>query len=270
MKKYTSFIIPIIFGVFSSGVLAQQNSLFEFRIPLKGLVVNFPDGASANPDIPEAPPSPVGDGVSRAGACASGAATGCATWGVRGISFNGVEEVYWHPGVATFAITYKPRQTGKWYFELTREVYGEGSIAQAREVLGLAQGGLGWPSEESVYRNSPKLSSLAHTAVEWRTENGLMTVGAFNVGGSPPATFAPIGQNRVTIGIAADLDSGVVTFQGPTGTQTFSAANSQLQPGALYTPHVGGNWSASGGVVLNAGQREFVYPVPEGFNAGWW
>ena len=235
-----AFVAAIIAAASTSAWAA-----FEFRVPIQGLLVNSPQSPAL---------SPVGDGVSKAGACAIGVATGCAVWQSAGlapavaISGNPALNLYTtdcNTSASCDAQATKSISAGKWYWEikLTTLTLGFGGI-----LFGIAPPGGRLNTTTSVY---------------YYTYNG----GQFYKGGT--------GQTQANAGLvqgdvygwAVDMDAKTVAV-----TRNGKPLASVTLPAGMATvvPTAGEDWYLANGISANFGQNAFAYPVPAGYHAGLW
>lgn len=185
----------------------------------------------------------IGDGVSTAGACASGAATGCTALKFiqdSGMTFSNANRTLtlsqnWRRG--TTAAMFK--NSGKWYVEFTQA----GSPSDA--YFGVSEQASGFST------SNPAVSS-----VNWRKRGGVYANGVV------VSNVASFGAGDV-IGIALDMDNKMVSF----------FKNCQLQytgPVPLgagsYAPFVTLEGVSSS--TIKTGDVNFTCQVPEGYYAG--
>ena len=226
--------------VFSVTAFAAPAS-YHLRLYVPGLsapaVGNPAVGNQAAPATPT--PSAIGDGVSKLGACAAGAATGCASWDATGKLFINMASLGATRGTVGKA-------DGKWYWEVEllapsdSLLIGTGTIA-----LSLANPFTATPPMWSWYSN--KNPGNAKICSAW-------------LGGSVVVTTGDI------VGVALDMAAHSVTFY-KNGNPVVSCSNVTTSE-AVY-PVLG---SGGGPISINTnfGQSNFQHPVPAGYNAGLW
>lgn len=195
-------------------------------------------------------PSWVGDGVSKSGACATGSATGCATWnsadGNLTLSSDKlIATCVANGGRGQRATTGK--SSGKWYWELSFKQFTGGSTALGAQTpdSSLAYGYIFSPGQYMWWPGSAYLANGAYTSAS--TSN----------------TWTASGTQAI-IGIALDMDAKTIVFsQGDLVLASVPVVQSILTPSG---------WCASIGntITANFGQSDFQYPVPAGYNAGLW
>lgn len=206
-----------------------------------GITSSATNGTTQN--VAPTSPSAVGDGVSKAGACASGA-TGCATWAgnlatvSRVLSNDGLTVYSSNAGMTTTASIGK--SSGKWYFELTTPAQGI-TIGLCRADLGVFN-----PTEPNCYGGD---------GYWW-----------YSSGSSSRTYFSWTGT--ATLGIQLDLDSHTAIF-----LKDNVPFKSVALPVGNWTPAITGSTYQAPTVFPvqgNFGQMAFKYPVPAGYNAGLW
>lgn len=195
-----------------------------------------------------------GDGVSKAGACASGAATGCATWdsakmATTGFTLSNGNLTYargassgWGMALATVG-----KSTGKWYWEVSPSKAGS-----INTVVGVATAA----SSLSTYPGGSGTTGLGVYAY-----NGNVYRSGMGTGGS----FVLYTGGDV-IGFAFDADAkSLSTYKNGTlvATYTYITSVGALLPAAAP-------FDASNSVTANFGQSNFKYAPPAGYNAGLW
>jgi hypothetical protein len=185
----------------------------------------------------------VGNGTSKAGACASGL-TGCAIWNMADkgpnvslttdrLGMRGPNSA-WEGARANKAIT-----SGKWYWETTLTPY-RGIATSSATLIG-------------VY--GPGVYSYRPDGVHY----------LYDVAASPkgPQLNASGTANGV-LGFALDMDNKTLTVIGDNGSYTISGLRS-----AEFYPWMSAN-GGNGIAYANFGQSAFTYAVPSGYNAGVW
>lgn len=257
----TSYNIPHLLSIAvlaasslgASSALAAESYLYRISQP------NLKAAGSAPVDTGTAY---VGDGVSKAGACANGKA-GCVVLRRDDLMAN----VSLAPGFGTADLhltgangwggmmraTSPGLSSGKWYYEMTYSAfagYGAstgGGIFPAGAAIqpGVAYGGI------SYQVSSPSNG----TFVEIFDRDPNSRLHWIN----PASPLPAAGQ---VVGIALDLDNRLITFYAPIGTM-----GPYPVPAGAWVPAI---VTRSGGILMNFGQGNFTYPVPAGFNAGVW
>lgn len=235
-------VAALALGASVSAALAATS--YQYRMPVPGLTVN----AVPPPAAPALPT--VGDGVSKAGACASGAATGCAIWnGADGnLALSGANLVAtctangWRGQRATIS-----KSSGKWYWEVSfLQLTGSSTALGAQTPDGSVAAG---------YIMSPG-------QYLWWPDAYYLANGAFTTA-SARSAWAVSGR-QATIGVMLDMDLKTIIFsQGDNTLASVPVVQSALAPSG---------WCASSGntITANFGQATFQYPVPAGYNAGLW
>jgi hypothetical protein len=223
---------------------AAQAATYEFRQAARGLVAAPPPPA----------PSSLGDGVAKAGACASGAQVGCIEWKTTGVSgaivLSGspvlkVSTGDCHGPVSCTVNGTKSYTSGKWYWEYTL------TKVEGQFIFGIA---------------APAITLNATPTVFYYTAGA----GQFRVGNAQvPATNMGHALGDV-FSFALDLDGRTVTVM-----RNGVLVKSAVLPTGLkaVTPAVGEDWYSNpdaNRLTANFGQRAFSYPVPVGYNAGLW
>ncbi|POZ62964.1 hypothetical protein [Chromobacterium alticapitis] len=195
--------------------------------------------------------SGIGNGFSRSGACASGAASGCASFS------SGTLQVTASGSAAVAANVCK--SSGKWYFEMTpTQLSGN---AASRALLA------GWATNPP----GPQL-----------TGNGITGSGTYAVEndqawgiGSTRTAETLINKTAIAklapIGYAFDADAGTLSVynggKAPYAVIYTGMARGNYCPAALATGALYNNTSSG---AFNFGGSNFAYPVPAGFHAGVW
>ncbi len=103
----------------------------------------------------------------------------------------------------------------------------------------------------------------------------------YNKGAYTGYYITGLSYQQTVFGIAADLDNRLIFYRGPAGwgsrggvgdPETGANPAATLDSGQTY--YIGGHGQTWNSVPLlisiNAGQDAFVYPVPSGYNAGWY
>lgn len=200
-------------------------------------------GVSTQATSAPPPPSAVGDGTSKAGACASGA-VGCATWAGslydlnRVLSADGLT-VSSSAGTINTSSTVG-KSVGKWYFEVTTPAQGI--------TLGVCRVDLGSYSPHGV-------NCYGGDGYWW-----------YSSGNSSRTNMSWYGMSVLSVQL--DLDSHTATF-----LRNNSAFKTVSLPPGTWTPVINGSAQSNPAVfpaVGNFGQSNFQYPVPAGYNAGLW
>lgn len=200
-------------------------------------------------------PSFVGDGVSKAGACASGAVINCATWDPASIttsnlvlSANKLKVASTTKGFGSVRATVA-KSSGKWYWEYRVAATGSnnalGGVANAVTTL--------YPGHTTAGAYGIGYSALSGHGYKnaFNIENGAK--------GGAPYSAADV------IGVASDMDSNTVTFY-KNGVKQFSAITShEIAFYASAAPY-----DLNNAISANFGQQNFAYPVPAGYNMGLW
>lgn len=249
-RSHLSGLVGALLAITGTAAIAAPP--YQYRNPAPGLA----------PAQTQAPPpvvlSSVGDGISKAGACVTGAATGCATWGPLShavtlsnaqLSARLANPVGTSSSVALASVS---KTSGKWYWELT---YNSASIGSA-PVLGLAAPSvkttLNWPA----YAQSLWVDYTGSTlcGITWGTYS------------SQAAKWA-LAKGDV-LGLALDMDARSVSWyrNGDLIGVMCSNLPSAVVPFSGYGNSTA-NWVQ---IDANFGQAEFKYPVPAGYNAGLW
>jgi hypothetical protein len=228
----------------SQTVFASGTYTYTYRIPIAGLM------AAAAPVAP----STVGDGVSKAGACATGAATNCAVFALAsssGVSLSGGNQTASSTGSFSYVTSNTCRSSGKWYIEFTRTA--ESSPANFVIYGEKSSGSTYTTANDAPYQVSDN-SGTGYYDLTGEVRNGASSsVG--NLG------TVPLGG---TLGVALNADAGIVTYlyAGQSVTVTGVVTSNGVCPSVGYMH--------AGGVKLNAGQASFAMPAPAGYNEGMW
>lgn len=195
-----------------------------------------------------------GDGVSKAGACASGAATGCATWNSAKMATTSFtlsnSNLTYTRGASSgwgFAMATVGKSTGKWYWEVSPSKAGS-----INTIVGVATA----TSSTTVYPGSPDTTGLGVYAY-----NG----GVYRAGLGTGGSFASYTGGDV-IGFAFDADvKSLRAYKNGTLVATYTYVTNV---GALYP--AAAPFDAANSVTANFGQSSFKYAPPAGYNAGLW
>lgn len=238
-------LVATLAVVLSAAALAAPTS-YHLRQYVPGLTAI--GSGDATPAAPTAP-SMVGDGVSKAGACASGAATGCASWDSTGKPTSIAIEADFlsintsGTGAARGAVG---KVDGKWYWEVQLLAPSDSLlVGTGTATLSLVNPFTATPPMWSWYSN--KNPGNAKICSAW-------------LGGSTVATTGDI------VGVALDMPSHSVTFY-KNGSPVVTCANVTASEAVFPVLGSGGNPVS---VRANFGQNNFQHPVPTGFNAGLW
>jgi hypothetical protein len=213
---------------------AQADTTYIYRLPAKGLKL----AAAVAP-----PASPVGDGGSKSGACANGAATGCAS------SFTA------HPGETGGIVTFlgpTSKGAGKWYWEV--------SVTAVGVIPGMIGVAAINPGNGNYIGNTPQ-------GLDYFGYNG-----TFHRAGNMADPAAAMFTTGDTIGVALDQGSRSVSFY-----KNCIFQKTVTLPGtatALFPGYSGYSRNAAGGTQtdsmdFNFGVSNFNCAVPAGYNAGW-
>lgn len=227
------------------------NADFEYRVPIKGLT--FSEGAPA----PEVLPA-VGDGVSKAGACVSGAASGCAvmtpttSYSVTG---DGLTVTFEGNFVTSAAKATVSKTSGKWYWEVTTHSPStSGAIGLVLSTLPVNAANVCFGCSAN-YFTGPTAPYLA------------LYLGAY-AGRALPLEIIKTGEYSAgaVAGFALDLDTGTlaVTLDGGPRWKLSDI------PAGGWAPVVSTGSPFRHSHTFNFGQSNFKYPVPAGYNAGLW
>lgn len=203
----------------------------------------------------EPAPSFVGDGVSKTGACASGAVSNCATWDPASITTSNLVLDAEHLTVTAIKSGFGSvrstvaKSSGKWYWE-----YRVAATSANNAFGGVAN---------AVATLYPGHATAGAYGVGYYAVNGGAYKNEFlidnNLKGGATYTASD------TIGVAVDRDEKSVTFY-KNGVFQFKA----------NTPHEfsfyasAAPYDLNNAVTVNFGQHDFTYPVPAGYNKGLW
>lgn len=200
-------------------------------------------------------PSFVGDGVSKAGACASGAVSNCATWDPASIttsnlvlSANNLKVASTKTGFGSVRSTVA-KSSGKWYWE-----YRVAATGYNNAIVGVAN---------SVTTLYPGHSTAGAYGIGYAASNGQGYRNGFTIANG--ATGGAAYSAADVIGVASDMDSSTVTFY-KNGVKQFSARTSHKI--AFYASAA--PYDLNNAISANFGQQNFAYPVPAGYNMGLW
>lgn len=211
---------------------------YTVRVPLKGLT---PSGA-----IAQALPT-VSDGTLKTGACASGAATSCATFGGSlTVTVNTTTPAY------TGSVC---KSSGKWYFEYITSTFA-GSPAIRAPIVGYTNGVAGNTG------NGTTNAATYGIGEYYASANKATRITETGIAGS--STYAA----GDTVGVALDLDAGTMTLY------RYGAANGVVYsgiPAGTYCPAAvvpGATFNNIATANFNFGQQTFANPVPSGYHLG--
>lgn len=231
------------FVVFISASAIAEPTSFHHRQFVPGLATPV-ISAPATPAAPVAlPPSPTGDGTSKAGACALGAASGCATFS------GGLLTPANTGGSFVNALASKRISAGKWYWEMKLNTAVSGGVTE----VGLVSQAVA--SNNIIGNVGNSLVYLGTTSPQIH-KNGSTT-------GMP--TVSGIKQNDF-VSIAYDADSHTATFYV---NCVVLATIGGLYTGAMY-PAFADYSTKFPTVTFNFGASAFNCVVPSGYNAGVW
>ncbi len=252
MLRTPLFKKVVFLGALVGATLAHAG--FEYRIPIRGLALGA--GASVPVSL-----SPVGDGVSKEGACASGTATGCATMlstTSYAVSSDGLTVTYMGGWVTSAAKATVSKSSGKWYWEVTS--VGASSPSNSTTAAGLVVSSFdaagstncfGCTVDNMTWAGSPFL---------------VMYQGAYSGRPLPLTNFGSTNYSvGTTMGFALDLDAKTLTV---TRNGVLRWTISGIPEGAWAPVVSTGGQSHTD--TLNFGQSAFQYAVPAGYNAGLW
>lgn len=225
---------------------AYAGTSYEYKKLTPNLIV----ATASQPSAPAVtPPAVVGDGISKAGACSSGGATGCAVWNAADLASKGLSTKNdgltvlrssgpgWGIALATIG-----KSTGKWYWEVSPSLSGSLNTMVGVELA----------NASGPYPGLGAAGTLGLYAYD----------GAVLQGAGTGKVFASFTGGDV-IGFALDADAKTVQAYKNgvlTGTYTNVSANFPA-----VAPFQFGNE-----VTANFGQSNFRYAPPAGFNAGLW
>lgn len=221
---------------------------YHFRLHAPGLYASAL-GAQAAPTIPS--PSAIGDGTSKAGACASGAAPSCASWDATGKPTSIVIEADFlsiNKDTAGLGATRGTvgKVDGEWYWEVQLLAPSDSLlVGTGTTALSLVNPFTATPPMWSWYSN---------------TNPGNAKICSAWLGGSVAATTGDI------VGVALDMPSHSVTFY-KNGSPVVTCSNVTTSEAVYPVLGSGGNPIS---IKANFGQSDFQYPVPAGYNAGLW
>ena len=234
---------PLFKKVFFLGSLvgaSLAHAGYEYRVPVQGITLGTRNTA---------PPvlSPLGDGSSKAGACAAGTATGCLAYFTFTPTATGYQTV----------LAAKGKSEGKWYWEATIDRLGSSyaiGVVGTAALGGVPNGGyVGWDSV--AFRGF---------------DGGLIRLTGLISGYGPDSGRIPLQGD--TIGIALDMDAQAITFYKNCTAMTTALALPAGVP-AQYPAYSGMPtvWQTTPETIsFNYGTANFRCPVPSGYNAGFW
>ena len=207
-----------------------------------GLVTSLPITLNGSGSL-----SPLGNGVSTAGACASGAASGCASWNTspKGTNISLAGRTVNGSGYSAAAMANLGKSSGKWYWEITVNsaltMNVEVGVGNSSTSVNLALDTDGW--------------------IYYAWNGGFYSLGTNTGGGSAFNTAGTV------IGVALDATTAgsPVLYFYKNGVYQFSKT---LSTSAVLYPAVGDGSTPTWSVTGNFGTTNFAYPVPSGFNAG--
>lgn len=234
---------------------ASAAPTYQFRQHATGLTVP----ASPVPPEPAAPaapvtPSAIGDGVSKAGACASGV-TGCATWSATAqvgtsLSADALTATV-ASGSTNYASATRGISIGKWYWEV--------KVGGSSPLIGMLSSAFPATAGVSLYSSPTYLyGSYTNGGTSYRA----LCHGKADTTGT--STYSV--RSGDTIGYAADRTAGTLTMYR-NGTLA-GVICSNLSDTAF--PVVSNGGGGAHVFTVNFGQADFKYPVPAGYNAGLW
>lgn len=239
-----------------TGTAAIAAPTYQYRSPAHGLA----------PAQVQAPPpvvlSSVGDGISKAGACATGAATGCATWGTvnMALKLNNDLSVKMASGSASAGMGSISKTSGKWYWELTQNASSTATAPAWGLISGTATPSGSW------------IGYITSLWVDYFMMTGTPLYGnayCGNTWGVPRVGGQTWGAARTaTIGFALDMDTRTLNWYKD--GQLIGALCGNLPVSVRPFVAYGNATGDISQVDANFGQSEFKYPVPAGYNAGLW
>ena len=249
--------------------LAVALSSAAMAAPTSYHLRQFVPGLSApTSSVPAAPatPSAVGDGTSKAGACASGAATGCATWGSNFYTGNTFSADYLTVtqlgGVDYGTRATKTVSSGKWYWEITVGAQTGTANTKVAALIGV----------ESLERIAGSWSGTSGNGKIWAGYTGFYyscaSTWLWPVMKTQPRFY--VGD---VVGVALDMDNHTLALT-LNGSALSNSAGGEPLCSNLYgtvVPLLGnGGGITSFSASANFGQSAFRYAVPAGYNAGLW
>lgn len=214
--------------------LAQAGTpLYTVRVPIHGMA----GPAAATP----------GDGTSKAGACASGAASTCASFGGSlTVTVDATHPVYTSSTCKT---------SGKWYFEYTPTVYSGNPLI--RETLVGVTNGVAGSAGNGVTNAATYAIGVYATYYNKSTRNSESSIAN--------STAYSMGE---TVGVAVDLDAKTLTLYragNPNGVVYSGMPVGSFCPVVVQTASAFSNTATS---MFNFGQSNFAFAVPTGYNRG--
>lgn len=244
---------------------ASAAPTYQFRQHVAGLAVPA-SPASPESAVPAAPiiPTLVGNGVSKAGACTVGTATGCATWGSSFYTGTIFSSDYLTatplPDVMYGTRATKTITTGKWYWEITLNAPMATATTKIPALIGV----------EAVDRAPGNWTGSSGNGKIWAGYYGSFYSCA-STWLWPSMKNQPRFYKDDVIAVALDMDNHTLALTLNGTALTNSAGGTPLCSNLYGTvvPVVsngGGDFS----VTANFGQSDFQYPVPAGYNAGLW
>lgn len=197
------------------------------------------------PTVEVAPPvaSPVGDGSSKAGACASGGASSCTTF-AGGTLTPGATGGFFSNVLALTSIS-----SGKWYWEMKANQLVSGGVTE----VGIISHAV---SNNSIIGNEGESMVYITTSSPQFHKNGSTT-------GMPAVTGI---TTDGVVGVAYDADAHSLTFyKDCVALPTVSG----LTAVPMY-PAFADYTNKFPNVTFNFGASDFTCAVPSGYNAGVW
>ncbi len=194
--------------------------------------------------------SPVGDGTSTTGACASGEATGCAVWNQA--TATGVT-VQANARLAAATINWAGvdssvcKSSGKWYVEVRRTTQSSPS--------NYFEFGINKVGASQTYEQPSEVNLFAYDGTVYRTDNSAV-LGSLGGAGTPS-----VGS---WVGMALDLDSSPKKVIW----KTASASVTTDLPSSSGTFCVSSGFMHGASVEINAGQQGFQFAPPAGYVRG--
>lgn len=237
-------------------------STYQLRVPVQGLKSSV-----------AAAPSAVGNGTSVAGACASGAMTGCAKFtagGAYAVATNGTTVTHNNdtgtPGGIKVGVS---ESSGKWYWEATltgtagiggNATYSVGAFGIVLSTFSLSTGSSCAGCSSSYFSGSTSPYATAYS----NTYLGRTTGSGWTV--AYPSTHQLV-RNDV-LGFLLDLDNHTLEIRA-NNTAIIKVTN--IPASTAWSPVVStGGFGAGDVEAFNFGQTSFTYAPPTGFNAGFW
>jgi hypothetical protein len=225
----------------------SATSLYSFRLYSQGVRATAQQAAVTYP-------STVGDGLSKIGACASGAQTTCGAFAAAnssGVSLSGGNRTATSIALYSYVTSNTCKSSGKWYVEFTR-------TQESNPASFIMFGEKSYSSTYTTANNAPYQVS-DNSGTGYYNATGDVRNSASNNAGN--LGIIPVGG---TLGMAIDADAGKVTYlyNGQSVTVTGVVTSNGVCPSAGYMH--------SGAVTLNMGQSNFVMAPPVGYNMGMW